>query len=204
MPRTTRSSPATRTPRSRTRSCARRSPTPTPSCACSPTASTPRCSRRARRRLQVVANVAVGYDNVDVSAATERGRRRVQHPGRARRDDRRPRVPARSSPRRASPRRPRPTCAADRWPGWGITQYLGRDVHGATLGLVGYGRIGQAVGRRAAGFGMQVLHHTRHDTGMPGVACRPRRAARGERHRLAPRPAVRRDAPPDRRRSPRE
>ena len=57
---------------------------------------------------------------------------------------------------------------AGRWHGWGINQYLGRDVHGATLGLVGFGRIGQAVARRAAGFGMQVLHHTRHDTGLPG------------------------------------
>ena len=41
-------------------------------------------------------------------------------------------------------------------------------MHGATLGLVGYGRIGTAVARRASGFGMQVLHHTRHPTGMPG------------------------------------
>jgi glyoxylate reductase len=41
-------------------------------------------------------------------------------------------------------------------------------VHGATLGLVGYGRIGQAVERRASGFGMQVLHHTRRDTGQRG------------------------------------
>ena len=48
------------------------------------------------------------------------------------------------------------------WSGWGINQYLGNDVHGATLGLVGYGRIGRAVARRASGFGMQVLHHTRH------------------------------------------
>jgi glyoxylate reductase len=55
-----------------------------------------------------------------------------------------------------------------RWEGWGVTQYLGRDVHGATLGLVGHGRVGQAVARRAGGFGMQVLHHTRHDTGDPG------------------------------------
>jgi len=57
---------------------------------------------------------------------------------------------------------------AGRWHGWGINQYLGRDVHGATLGLVGHGRIGQAVARRAAGFGMEVLHHTRTDTGLPG------------------------------------
>jgi lactate dehydrogenase-like 2-hydroxyacid dehydrogenase len=48
-----------------------------------------------------------------------------------------------------------------RWHGWGINQYLGRDVHGATLGLVGFGRIGQAVARRAAGFGMRVLYHNR-------------------------------------------
>ncbi len=54
------------------------------------------------------------------------------------------------------------------WDGWEITEYLGRDVHGATLGIVGYGRIGRAVARRASGFGMQVLHHTRHDTGLPG------------------------------------
>ena len=50
---------------------------------------------------------------------------------------------------------------AGRWNGLGDHQYLGRDVHGATLGLVGYGRIGQAVARRAEGFGMRVLHHAR-------------------------------------------
>jgi glyoxylate reductase len=47
-------------------------------------------------------------------------------------------------------------------------QYLGRDVHGATLGVVGYGRIGRAVARRAAGFDMRVLHHARTPTGEPG------------------------------------
>jgi glyoxylate reductase len=44
----------------------------------------------------------------------------------------------------------------------------GRDVHGATLGLVGYGRIARAVARRAAGFSMTVLHHTRSRTDEPG------------------------------------
>ncbi len=39
---------------------------------------------------------------------------------------------------------------------------LGVDVHGSTLGIVGFGRIGQAVARRAAGFGMRVLYHARH------------------------------------------
>jgi glyoxylate reductase len=61
---------------------------------------------------------------------------------------------------------------AGAWSGWGVNQYLGYDVHGATLGLVGYGRIGKAVARRASGFGMQVLHHTRHPTGMPGYVAR--------------------------------
>ncbi len=45
---------------------------------------------------------------------------------------------------------------------------FGRDVSGATLGLVGYGAIGRAVARRAGGFGMDVLHHTRTPTGEPG------------------------------------
>jgi glyoxylate reductase len=44
------------------------------------------------------------------------------------------------------------------WPTWEPDVFLGADVHGATLGIVGYGRIGQAVARRAAGFGMEVLH----------------------------------------------
>jgi glyoxylate reductase len=54
------------------------------------------------------------------------------------------------------------------WHGWGFTHTFGRDVSGATLGLVGYGAIGRAVARRAGGFGMAVLHHTRTKTGEPG------------------------------------
>ncbi len=118
-------------------------------------------------RLRVVANVAVGYDNVDVAAAAARGIAVCNTPGvldettadlafglvlgaarlvsDAERDLR-----------------------AGAWDGWEITEYLGVDVHGACLGLVGYGRIGRAVARRAVGFGMEVLHHTRHDTGIPG------------------------------------
>jgi len=54
------------------------------------------------------------------------------------------------------------------WQGWGFWETSGRDVSGATLGLVGYGAIGRAVARRAAGFSMTVLHHTRTPTGEPG------------------------------------
>jgi glyoxylate reductase len=117
-------------------------------------------------RLRVVANVAVGYDNVDVEAAARHGIVVCNTPGvldettadlafllilaasrlaHDAEDDLRSR----------------------RWTGWSITQYLGRDVHGATLGIVGYGRIGRAVARRATGFGMRVLHHARRDTGEP-------------------------------------
>lgn len=50
------------------------------------------------------------------------------------------------------------------WSGWSFDQVYGREVSGSTLGLVGFGHIGRAVARRAAGFGMDVLHHTRRPT----------------------------------------
>jgi glyoxylate reductase len=55
------------------------------------------------------------------------------------------------------------------WRGWRfVEEDFGRDVHGATLGLVGFGSIAQAVARRAEGFKMTVLHHTRRPTHEPG------------------------------------
>lgn len=118
-------------------------------------------------RLQVVANVAVGYDNIDVRAAADSGIVVCNTPGVL--DDTTADAAfllILAASRLAS------SAEADlrsgRWTGWGLTQHLGRDVHGATLGIVGYGRIGRCVGRRAAGFGMSVLHHARHDTGEPG------------------------------------
>src|ERR1700722_13153366 len=57
---------------------------------------------------------------------------------------------------------------AGEWDGWAFTEQLGQDVHGATLGLVGYGTLRQAVPGRAGGFRMKVLHHTRHPTGQAG------------------------------------
>ncbi len=118
-------------------------------------------------RLRVVANVAVGYDNIDVGAAAELGIAVCNTPGVL--DETTADLAfllilaaSRLAHDAESDLR------GDRWKGWGILQYLGRDVHAATLGLVGFGRIGQAVARRAAGFGMQVVHHTRHDTGLPG------------------------------------
>jgi len=118
-------------------------------------------------RLRVVGNVAVGYDNIDVGAAREAGVAVCNTPGVL--DETTADVAfllILAASRLAHDAEA--DLRAGRWPGWGVNQYLGRDVHGATLGLVGYGRIGRAVARRATGFGMQVLHHTRHDTGEPG------------------------------------
>ncbi len=118
-------------------------------------------------RLKVVANVAVGYDNVDVMAASAAGVIVCNTPG----------VLDEATADLAfglvlSASRLLSTAEADlragRWTGWGINQYLGHDVNGATIGLVGYGRIGRAVARRAEGFGMDVLHHCRHPTGERG------------------------------------
>jgi gluconate 2-dehydrogenase len=50
---------------------------------------------------------------------------------------------------------------AGEWKGWRLKQWLGVDVHHATLGIVGLGRIGQAIARRAAGFEMRVIYHNR-------------------------------------------
>jgi glyoxylate reductase len=60
------------------------------------------------------------------------------------------------------------TLRAGRWQGWRFLDEFGQDVSGATLGLVGFGAIGRAVARRAGGFGMRVLHHTRNPTRAPG------------------------------------
>jgi len=118
-------------------------------------------------RLKVVAAVAVGYDNIDLDAAAAHGIAVTNTPGVL--DDTTADLAfllilaaARRIWQAESDLR------AGKWPGWDIDQYLGRDVHGAVLGVVGFGRIGQAVARRATGFGMEVLHHTRRDTGMVG------------------------------------
>ena len=121
----------------------------------------------AGRNLKAIGNVAVGYDNVDVAAAERAGVAVCNTPGvldETTADVAFGLILAASRLFGEAERDLR----AGRWTAWNINQYLGYDVHGATLGLVGYGRIGQAVGRRAAGFGMRVLHHTRRPTGQPG------------------------------------
>ena len=111
-------------------------------------------------RLRVVANAAVGYDNIDVATAHELGIAVCNTPG----------VLDATTADLAfllilAATRSSTTAEDDlrhgRWGGWGFATHLAHDVHGATLGLVGYGRIGRAVAQRAAGFDMEVLHTSR-------------------------------------------
>ena len=111
-------------------------------------------------QLRAVANYAVGTDNVDLGAATAAG------------------IPVGNTPdvltdatadltfalllatARHLPAAERAVRAGE-WLTWQPGAFLGRDVGGATLGIVGLGRIGTAVARRAEGFGMEVLHSSR-------------------------------------------
>ena len=117
----------------------------------------------AAPRLRVVSNMAVGYNNIDVEACTARG------------------IPVGNTPGvltgttadcafallMAAARRiveGADYVRAGKWKTWGPMLLMGSDVHGATLGIVGFGRIGQAVARRAQGFAMRVLYHDTYVT----------------------------------------
>jgi glyoxylate reductase len=116
--------------------------------------------------LKAVGNVAVGYNNIDVAAATRLGIPVCNTPGVL--DETTADLAfflILAASRLAS--EAETDLRTGNWHGWGINQYLGRDVHGAVLGLVGFGRIGQAVARRADGFGMEVLCHSRRPPDLP-------------------------------------
>lgn len=111
-------------------------------------------------RLKVVANIAVGYNNVDVAACTARGILVTNTPGVL--DDSTADLAwalMLGAARRLT--EVERYIRAGEWKGWRLKQWLGVDVHHATLGIVGMGRIGQAIARRARGFEMRVLYHNR-------------------------------------------
>jgi glyoxylate reductase len=112
-------------------------------------------------QLKVVSNFAVGFDNIDVPALTRR------------------RVPAGNTPgvltettadlafallMAAARRIPESVdyVRDGNWRTWGPMLLMGVDVHGATLGIVGFGRIGREMARRGRGFGMDILYHDVH------------------------------------------
>src|SRR4051794_31633808 len=120
--------------------------------------------------LQAIANYAVGTDNIDLQAAIARG------------------IPVGNTPGvltettadlafaliMAAARRVAEGdryVRAGKWKTWGPMLLMGPDVHGATIGIVGFGRIGQAVAKRAAGFGMTILYHDVNE--LPADVTRP-------------------------------
>jgi len=113
---------------------------------------------RAGPRLKVVSNFAVGYDNIVVSEATDRGVAVGNTPGVLTDTT----ADLAFALLMAAGRRVVEGdhyVRAGRWRTWGPLLLLGTDISGATLGIVGFGRIGQAMARRASGFGMTVLYH---------------------------------------------
>jgi glyoxylate reductase len=118
-------------------------------------------------RLRVVANAAVGYDNIDVASATAMGITICNTPGVLDNTTADLAFLLILAATRLSTDAER-DLREGRWTGWGFATHLARDVHGVTLGLVGFGRIARAVARRASGFDMEVLHTARRDTGLPG------------------------------------
>jgi len=111
--------------------------------------------------LKVISNIAVGYNNIDVPACTRRGIRVTNTPGVL--DD--TTADLAWSLLMAAARRIAEADAYVRRGDWkiafGVQYFLGQDIHHATLGIVGMGRIGQAIARRARGFDMRVIYHNR-------------------------------------------
>jgi glyoxylate reductase len=133
--------------------------------------------------LKAIANYAVGYDNVDVDAATRRG------------------IPVGNTPDvltdatadlafalllAAARRLPEATATVidGTWDTWDPCGLLGRSVHGKTLGIIGAGRIGEAVAQRAGGFEMEVLFAGRPRSNDDDGDAQPQQQQHGRTHIL--------------------
>ncbi|MDH3311144.1 MAG: D-glycerate dehydrogenase [Gammaproteobacteria bacterium] len=109
-------------------------------------------------KLKAVCNIAVGYNNIDLKACHARGVMATNTPGVL--DDSTADFTwalILATARRVT--EAEQYLRAGKWTGWKLKQFLGTDVHHATLGILGMGRVGQAVARRARGFEMTVLYH---------------------------------------------
>jgi glyoxylate reductase len=111
-------------------------------------------------RLRIVANAVVGYEHVDRDACRARGIAVTNTPDVLTDATADLAMALILSAARGLPRAER-SLRAGEFHGWGFWDYLGTDLRGKTLGIFGLGRIGQAVARRAAPFGMQVIYHSR-------------------------------------------
>ena len=114
---------------------------------------------RAGAQLKVVSNFAVGFDNIDVAACTRRGVAVGNTPGVLTDTTADLAFALLMAAARRLPEGDRHV-RSGQWRTWGPMLLLGPDIHGATIGIVGFGRIGQAVAQRALGFGMKVVYHS--------------------------------------------
>jgi lactate dehydrogenase-like 2-hydroxyacid dehydrogenase len=117
----------------------------------------------AAPRLRVVSNMAVGFNNIDVEACTARGIPVVNTLGVLTETT----ADCAFALLMAAARRiveGADYVRAGKWKTWGPMLLMGQDLHGATLGIVGFGRIGMAMARRAQGFDMRVLYQDAYVT----------------------------------------
>src|SRR5215470_16709797 len=116
---------------------------------------------KAGDQLELIANFGNGVDNIDVAAAHARGITVTNTPGVLTEDT----ADMTMALILAVPRRLAEGAALlteeKRWPGWSPTWMLGHRIWGKRLGIIGMGRIGQAVARRARAFGLQIHYHNR-------------------------------------------
>lgn len=114
----------------------------------------------ANPSLKAVCNMAVGYNNIDVAAATRAGIMVTNTPDVLNETT----ADFAWALLLATARRVTESehwLRAGKWQKWRYDTFLGADVHGATLGIIGMGRIGQAIARRSMGFNMRVIYHNR-------------------------------------------
>jgi len=112
------------------------------------------------RKLKVISNMAVGYNNIDVAAATRRGIMVTNTPGVLTETT----ADLTFALLMATARRiveASDFLRTGQWSTWSPMLLTGQDVYGATLGIIGLGRIGEALAKRAKGFDMRVLYHSR-------------------------------------------
>ncbi len=113
----------------------------------------------AAPKLKVIADIAVGYNNIDVEAATKRGIRVSNTPGVVTNATADLTFALLLAGARRLVEMANLVHKKDGWKMWGPLEMLGTEVSGKTLGIIGMGRIGAAVARRAKGFDMRVIYH---------------------------------------------